>query len=144
MLKAVFPDLGESLERMLLVFVEGGKEKDIDFVLGILRSYDGSAAILEICKAIIKVVPEESGIWNEVAACIESTGVVSGEYGMVDAFERKRSEIVKWQDDDDSRVRAFSKWLTEGLERLIESEKRRADEDIALRKYKFGAGQDEA
>ena len=68
---------------------------------------------------------------------------MSGEYGIVKAFERKRSEIVEWQHDDDPRVRAFAQWLTEGLDRLIIYEKQRADEDILLRKYKFGVGKDE-
>lgn len=143
LIKAAFPEFGEPLDGLLLKFVKGGREEDIAFVLGVLRVYEGSAVILDVCKAIIKVIPERSKLWNEVAACIESTGVVSGEYGMVDAFERKRSEIAAWQYDDDPRVQAFAQWLTESLVRLIDSERQRADEDLALRKYKFGEGKNE-
>ena len=122
LIKAAFPEFVEPLEGLLLKFVEGGREEDIAFVLGILRVYEGSSAILRVCKAIIKATLERSKLWGEVAACIESTGIVSGEYGMVDAFERKRSEIGAWLHDDDPRVQTFAQWLTESLDRLIDYE----------------------
>ncbi|GAA5072278.1 hypothetical protein [Lysobacter panacisoli] len=143
LIEATFPDFSAPLEQMLLKYVESGKESDIDFVLAILRTYDGPSAILDICKAIIKAVPQDSKQWNEVAAAIESTGVVSGEYGLVNAYEQKRAEVAKWLNDDDGRVQAFAKWLIEGLDRMIDHEKKRADEGVALRKYKFGADKDE-
>lgn len=123
--------------------VEGGDQDDIDFVLAILRAYDGSAPILQVCKAIIKSVPEGSKTWNELAAAIESTGVVSGEYGMVQAFERKRNEISVWKDDEDVRVRAFAQWLIKSLDYLIDQERQRADEGLALRKYRSGGDKEE-
>lgn len=143
LIKAAFPIFGEPLESLLLKFVVGGKDEDIAFVLGILRAYDGSTTILETCKAIIKATPERLSHWNEVAVCIESTGVVSGEYGMVSAFENKRAAIASWQSDESPKVQAFARWLTENLEHMIDFEKQRADEDLALRKYKFGEGKDD-
>lgn len=86
---------------------------------------------------------QRSHIWNEVAAAIETTGVVTGEYGMAQAFARKLQEISCWKNDEDDRVRAFAQWLTEGLQRLIEHEQQRADEGLALRKYRYGVGKDE-
>lgn len=144
LIKAAFPQFGEPLEGLLLNFVKSGKADDIAFVLATLRVYEGSSAIFEVCKEIIKAAPEKSEIWNAVAACMQSTGVVSGEYGFVEAYERKQTEIVSWQHDDDARVRTFSQWLTEILGQMIEYEKERADESLALRKYKFGVGKDEA
>lgn len=143
LIKAAFPKFGEPLEGLLLKFVAGGDEEDIAFVLAILRAYDGSEAIFDVCKAIVKLTPEGSKEWNEVAICIESTGVVSGEYGMVNAFERKRSEISSWEATDSPQLKTFARWLTRYLERMIEFEKQRADEDLALRKYKYGEGNDE-
>lgn len=88
LVKSAFPTFGEPLAALLLEYVGTGGEADIEFVVGILRAYDGSASILDICKAIVKAVPERSGVWNEVAAAIETTGVVRGEYGMVQAYEQ--------------------------------------------------------
>lgn len=143
LVKSAFPTFGEPLEGLLLKYIGIGSEDDIEFVIGVLRAYEGSASILDVCKAIIKTVPERSRIWNEVAAAIETTGVVTGEYGMAQAFERKQHEISGWKNDEDDRVRAFAQWFTEGLQRLIEHERQRADEGLALRKYRYGVGKDE-
>lgn len=84
-----------------------------------------------------------SGIWSEVAAANEATGVVRGEYGMVEALEHKQQEILNWKDHENEHIRAFAEWLTVGLQRQIEHERQRADEDLALRKYRYGVDKDE-
>ncbi|CCF98288.1 hypothetical protein B7R77_12370 [Ralstonia solanacearum K60] len=143
LVKSAFPTFGAPLEGLLLQYVGTGGEDDIEFVVGILRAYDGSASILEVCKAIVKAVPERSGVWKEVAAAIETTGVVRGEYGLVQAYEQKLQAISAWKSDEDGRVQAFAQWLTEGLQGMIEHERQRAEEGLALRKYRYGAGKDE-
>jgi len=140
LVKGIFPTFGEPLESELRKLVDGGDPNDIDFVLAILRTYEGSAAILEVGKAIVRAVPERSESWNELAAAIETTGVVSGEYGLVQAYERKRNEIEPWKNDDNARVRAFAEWLIQSLDHMIDSERKRADEELVLRKYKYGVG----
>ena len=110
----------------------------------VVRAYGGGSPILLVCKAIIQVVPEESSTWNELAAAVESTGVVSGEYGIVQAFECKRDQISAWMDDKHLRVRAFAKWLIERLDQQIKEERKRADEGLALRKYRYGVDKDDA
>ncbi|MEN2474818.1 hypothetical protein [Burkholderia sp. GS2Y] len=143
LVKSAFPTFGEPLEALLLKYVQTENDDDIAFVIGVLRAYEGSTSILEICKAIIKTVPVRSGIWSEVAATIEATGVVRGEYGMVEALERKQQEILNWKDHENEHIRAFAEWLTVGLQRQIEHERQRADEDLALRKYRYGVDKDE-
>lgn len=138
LVESTFPKLGEPLEQLLLKYVETSDDSNIKFVVGILRAYDGSAPVLGVCKAVIKIVPERSAFWNEIAAVIESTGVVTGEYGFVEAYEHKLAEISVWKDDSNSRVRDFAEWLTEGLCRTIAHERQRADEQLALRKYRYG------
>lgn len=144
LVKGIFPEFGEPLETHLRKLVDGGSLKDVDFVLDILRTYEGSSAIQDLCKAIVKVVPERSEHWNELAVAIESTGVVSGEYGFVEAYQRKRAEIGLWKNDDNARIRAFADWLVETLDRMIVTEKQRADEGLALRKYKFGVSDEDS
>ena len=142
LVKAVFPNFEPQLQALLLELVETCNERDIEFVTAIVRSYGGSAPILDVCKAIIKVVPEHSSAWNELASAIETTGVVSGEYGLVHAYERKHDDLAAWKTDENDRVRAFAEWLTEQLEHMITSERRRADDELALRKYQYGVGSD--
>lgn len=81
---------------------------DIDFALSVLCVFGGGAPILETAKFIVKVVPEKSPAWNELAAALETAGVVMGEYGMAEAFERKRRDMLIWSDDEDPRVRRLA------------------------------------
>lgn len=144
LIKAAFPAFEKPLQDQLLTYIRTGKPADIEFVVAVLRAYGGAAPILPVCKEIIKVVPERSSAWNEVAAALESTGVVAGEYGMVQAFEAKHDEIAAWLDDGSPKVRAFAAWLTQILDQTIAQERQRADESLALRRHKYGVGKDGA
>lgn len=142
LIKAAFPDFSEAVQAELLAFIKTGNQTDIEFVIGVLRTFAGDVPILDISKEIIKLVPERSTAWGEVAAAIESTGVVSGEYGMLEAYEAKREQIAPWKDDESLRVRAFAAWLTDSLDQMIVSERQRADAGIALRKHRYGVSPD--
>jgi len=137
--KSAFPEFTTRLEEPMLQYLKAGNDNDVEFVIGILRVYEGSPAILDVCKEIIKAVPEHSRTWNEVAAAIESTGVVGGEYGLVEAYKSKLRQVSCWIDDENERVRKFAGWLAEGLKSLIERETERADRSIELRRYQYGS-----
>lgn len=142
LIKAVFPDFNADLQAELLSFSKTGHPTDIDFVIGVVRTYAGDRPVLDICKEIIKVVPERSSAWGEVAAAIESTGVVRGEFGMLEAYQAKRAEIAAWKNDESPRVQAFAVWLIDSLDQMIVSERQRAEVDIELRKHRYGVGSD--
>lgn len=141
--KSTFPEFEAPLEESLLKYVKTDNDDDIEFVIGILNVYGGSAAILGVCKEIIKAVPERSRTWNDIASALESTGVVGGEYGVVDAYNSRVEQLSCWMSDEEERVRSFAGWLTEALHSLIEQERQRADQRIALRKYQYGSDQEE-
>ena len=143
LLEAVFPNFADPLAALLQELVARADPMDIDFALSVLRVFGGGAPILETAKFIVNVVPERSPAWNELAAALETTGVVVGEYGMAEAFERKHQEMLIWCGDDDPRVRAFAAWLIEGLDQFIARERQRADEGIELRKYRYGSGKEQ-
>jgi hypothetical protein len=140
LIKAVFPTFDQLLQEELLQFIKSGSTDDIEFAVTVLRAYGGSAQILGICKEIIKVVPEKSSVWSEVAAAFESTGIVSGEYGLVQALELKRDQIAPWKNDENRQVRMFSTWLIESLDEMIRVERQRADDSLAVRKHRYGMG----
>lgn len=142
LIKAAFPDFNAAVQAELLVFIRTGNPTDIDFVIGVVRTFAGDVPILDICKEIIKLVPERSSSWGEVAAAIESTGAVSGEYGMLEAYQAKREQIALWKDDENLHVQAFAAWMTESLDQMIVSERQRADAGIALRKHRYRVSSD--
>lgn len=138
LLQAIFPQFSDEFQAELIRLVRDGGEKGLEFVAGVLRAYSGEAFIQPVAKELIKRLPRSSPLINEVEIALTSTGVVSGEYGMAEAYDRKRSEVLDWLQDPDERVRTFSAKYVNQLQAMSESERRRADESIAVRKFEYG------
>jgi hypothetical protein len=138
LLASIFANFSEEFESELLKLVEQDGEANLQFVLAVLRNYHGQPFIHRLCKAIVKAIAADSPYRTEIAIALESTGVVSGEFGMAQAYERKRQEVLEWLTDPDIRVRDFAKWYIEDLERMRDAEQKRAEEDIALLKFHYG------
>ena len=138
LLKIIFPKLPSSFENELFACVKASGVANLEFVLAVLRNYEGSLAIKEIAKEIVKSLPSNSPLRSEVAVALESTGVVSGEFGMAEAYERKKTELAGWLDDSDEKVRVFAKQYIEDVQAMSSAERKRAQEEIELRKFKYG------
>lgn len=138
LLKNIFPNFPPELQLKLLDLVRSGEEKDLLFVMAILSNYEGNTIIHEICKEIVKILPDSSDLTNELSAILQSTGVVSGEYGYVEAYKQKIEEIRPWQLDESFKIKEFAKNYIESLEKQISYEQKRADEYIALLKHQYG------
>jgi hypothetical protein len=138
LLQSVFPDFPQEFEAELMRLVREGGEENWSFVLSVLRNYEGELFIHQTCKELIKSLPSDSPLRMEVAIALESTGVVSGEFGMAEAYERKKNEVLGWLDDADSKVREFANEYIASLEKMSLSERKRAEEELALRKHKYG------
>lgn len=138
LLQAIFPQFSEDFQAELVRLVRDGGEKGLEFVAGVLRAYGGEAFIQPLAKELIKRLPRSSPLINEVEIALLSTGVVSGEYGMAEAYDRKRSEVLDWLQDPDESVRTFAAKYVNELQAMSESERRRADESIAVRKFEYG------
>ena len=66
-----------------------------------------------------------------------SEGVVSGEFGMVEAYQAKKTAVTPWLDDARPKVRAFAQSYVHSLDNRIASEQRQAEERQALRRLDF-------
>lgn len=143
LLKNIFPSFPKAFERKLVQVVQTQQEKNLLFVMAILRNYEGQPFLHDVCKELIKVLPNDGSLLNEVHIILQSTGVVSGEYGFVEAYNRKIEEIKPWLEDRDEKIQEFASSYISNLEKRIEYEKKRADEDIMLRKHEYGAGEEE-
>jgi beta-lactamase class D len=107
--------------------------------MAILRNYDGNPVINDVCKELVKILPDGSSLTNELTIIMQSTGVVSGEYGFVEAYKKKIEEIQPWLQDESPSIKEFAQNYIMSLEKRIEYEQKRADEDITLRKHQYGA-----
>lgn len=138
LLQAIFPQFAESFQAELVRLAREGSDRELDFVAGVLRAYSGEAFIQPIAKELIKRLPRSSPLISEVEIALQSTGVVSGEYGMAEAYKRKQSEMLDWLQDPNERIRTFAAKYIGELQAMSESERRRADESVALRKFEYG------
>lgn len=138
LLHNIFPEFSSSFEAALIALVKRGSEDDISFVAKTLRAYDGQPFIHEVCKEVVRSVPEESDVLGEIAIALESTGVVVGEMGFVEAWQKRVEAIRSWLSDPSDRVKKFAEQFIENLSRRIEDERKRVSEDVTLRKLRYG------
>ena len=75
---------------------------------------------------------------NVLATARSPTGVLAGEFGLAEAYEAKKEEIKGWLTDPDEKVQDFARWYSGSLEKMSIAERKRAEEEIALRKQRFG------
>ena len=80
----------------------------------------------------------DDALLSEVEIVLQNTGVVSGEFGMVQAYQSKKQEMAGWLDDPDAKVRAFAESYLRLLDRQIAAEQRRSEESIEMRKRMYG------
>jgi hypothetical protein len=138
LLQIIFPEFSESFQSALIQIVRDGGDAEYEFIAGVLRAFSGESFLYPVAKELIRRLVPGSSLVSVVALALQNTGVVTGEYGFADAYERKRLEILDWLHDADERVRVFATNYISELERMRDTEKARADEQIVLRKFDYG------
>ncbi len=138
LLAIIFPEFGDQFETKLLELVRTSSRDNIHFVLSILRNYEGQTFLQGVCREIVAKLPKEDELLGYVSIALECTGVLVGEFGRAEALERLIEEVRPWLADENESVRAFAESFSEHWKSDAESERRRAEEQIELRKHTFG------
>lgn len=138
LLQCIFPELQDEFRDELIRMIQSGGEPEWEFVSAVLRAYHGQKFVHPVAKELVKLIPSGNSLLDEVTIALETTGVVSGEYGMSHAYDEKRLEVLEWLQDPNDKVRSFASSLIAELERMRDDEKARADESIKLRKFRYG------
>ena len=138
LLSNIFPQPSPEFEAALLTLIRNGGDADREFALGVLQNYRGEPFVRRLCKEAIRVIDPNSPLRRRVVIALQTTGVVWGEFGMAEAYARKREELLDWLEDPDEKVREFAERYMADLEKMSAAERRRAEEDIALRKHRYG------
>lgn len=134
--RVVFKEIQSSSEQAMLRFIEISIDHLLCVAL-ILRNYEGQMFLYPIVKAMINLLPLRSEYWSELEMILESTGVVSGEFGFVHAYINKKEQVLPWLVDENEKVVAFAEWYIAILEENINREEKRAEEQLILRKHQF-------
>ncbi|HBD7156537.1 TPA: RelA/SpoT domain-containing protein [Legionella pneumophila] len=138
----IFPKYIPALNTKLLELVSSGEEKNYYIVMAILRNYQGAPELNDICRKIICSLPKDSDLLTEISNIMQSTGVLKGEFGRVNALKQKKEAISNWSDDSNPKVKEFAHRYIADLDKQIIYEQRRAEEDIELRKHQYGDDDD--
>jgi ppGpp synthetase/RelA/SpoT-type nucleotidyltranferase len=133
----VFADMPEEFEAELRALVESGGLEEIKMALAILQNYEGNANIHGLCRDIIEALPEDDRLRTDVTIAIQSTGVVSGELGMAEAYEERKALVGPWLEDARLKVRQFAEEFIHQTDQAIAGEQRRAEEDREFRQRDF-------
>lgn len=136
LLQAIFPAFDKSLENEMISLVKRGGDKNAKIVISVLRAYKGEPFLHGVCKEFIKKYHSDKYV-KEMFIVLSQTGVVSGEYGFVEAYKAKRQEVQDWKKDKNKTIRFFVKKYKTYLDKRIAYEQKRADEDVELRKREF-------
>jgi ppGpp synthetase/RelA/SpoT-type nucleotidyltranferase len=136
-LEAIFPAFHQELEDQLIKLLRSKNKNKAKIVLYILRSYKGETFLHNVCKEFIRQYPKSKKYKQELFGILSQMGVVSGEYGFVEGYERKKQEIQEWKKDKSKIIKKFAQEYENYLSKRIDYEKKRADEDIEIRKREF-------
>ncbi|MDF0667238.1 MAG: PilZ domain-containing protein [Nitrospira sp.] len=133
LLGRAFPTCTPEFAAALAALVKAGGDREADFSLAILQNYLGSTSTDGILKEIVSRFPHDDRKMDEVRININSTGVVSGEFGLAEAWRVKKESLTRWLTDERQPIKAFAEQHMAELDRMIVSEQRRVEAEREMR-----------
>ena len=129
---------GTAFKDILSQVIKKGGSDNLNKAVSLLWGIDSPD--INICLEIIKKTDNRE-ILNRIRGMMFNTGMVSGEYGIAEAHERKAKEIKEYTTEgtkkEKERIEKFKKEIVRDLEKSAKKERQRAEEDIKLRKLEF-------
>ncbi|CAB3743931.1 hypothetical protein LMG24238_07170 [Paraburkholderia sediminicola] len=138
LLASLFPDLAGGLNERLERLIDGGNERDLAFVLSVLRAFSGRTCIYDLTRKIVATLNAGNPLLEQVQLALRETGVVHGEYGFADLYAERKALLGPWLTDPSERVREFAEEQMRLLDQLIAAEHRSVETRSALRKLQYG------
>lgn len=142
LLHNTFPVITDNLRKHLLDLIAGGKRDDIVYVGLLLREYEGAREIEEIAKEMVDALPPNDKLLAEVRVALQSSGVVSGEFGFVEVYKDRKARVEEWLNDPRKKVREFAEGFIHRMDNAIAAEQKRVEEDIARMRGEYGNDDD--
>lgn len=133
LLGRAFPSCTPDFAAALVKMVKAGGDQEADFALALLQNYLGSTSTDGVLKEIVSRFSHDARKMDEVRAIINSTGVVSGELGLAEAWRVKKQSLAQWLTDEREAVKAFAEQHLAELNRMILSERRRVEAEREMR-----------
>jgi hypothetical protein len=133
LLSRAFPNCTPEFAAALAKLVEAGGDTEADFSLAVLQNYPDETSTYVVLKEIVSRFPYDDRKMSGVRISINSTGVISGEFGLADAWQVKKESLTHWLTDDRPAVKAFAEKHIAELDRMIAAERRRVEAEREMR-----------
>lgn len=127
LLGRAFPTCTPKFATALADLVKAGGDTEAEFSLAILQNYLGSTSTDGVLKAIVSQFPQDDRKMGGVRIVINSPGVVSGEFGLVESWRVKKESLSQWLTDERPAVKAFAEQHMAELDCMIVAERRRVE-----------------
>ena len=137
LLSRTFSNSTTEFAAALAELVEAGGDTEADFSLAILQNYLGETSTYVVLKEIVSRFPNDDRKMGGVRISIDSTGVVSGEFGLAEAWRVKKESLTHWLTDERRAVKAFAEKHIAELDRMIASERRRVEAEREMRNRSY-------
>ena len=128
-----FPNCTPEFAAALAELVKAGGDTEADFALAILQNYLGETSTDVVLQEIVSRFPHDERKMDGVRISLNSTGVVSGEFGLAEAWRVKKESLMQWLTDERRAVKAFAEKHIAELDRMIASERRRVEAEREMR-----------
>jgi len=137
LLSSAFPNCTPQFAAALTELVRAGGDTEADFALAILQNYPGETSTHVVLKEIVSLFPDDVSKMSQVRAAIGNTGVVSGEFGLAEAWRARKESLTQWLADERPSVKAFAEKHIARLDLMITSEWRRAEAEREMRNRSY-------
>jgi hypothetical protein len=122
--------LDKTLSSEIYGLIRTGKKAKILAAVEILDAYQGALIIDPFCKSAIEYSRGDKDVKSAVGRALYQTGVVSGEYGMRDAYINRLERVKGWVKSTNKYIRSFSIEFSDSLNKTIKHEQKRTDEEV--------------
>ena len=126
--------IGKGFEEILSSLIQKGDDDSLLKAARAMHSIDGTN--LDLCIEIVRRT-DNKRILSQVDSNMYTTGVVSGEYGISEAYGKRAEALEKYKTDESERVRKFAEKMIGSFLDSSKRERQRADEEKQLRKIEF-------
>ena len=133
LLSRALPNCTQEFAAALAELVKAGGDMEADFSLAVLQNYPGETSTFVVLKEIVSRFPHDDRKMSGVRISIDSTGVVSGEFGLAGAWRVKKDSLRHWLTDERQAVKAFAEKHIAELDRMIAAEWRRVEAEREMR-----------
>jgi len=135
--KNIFPEFSSEIEDYLINLIKKKQKDKLMIVLHILEKYEGKVFLHNAIKEIIKLYSLDKKLISSLYRILSNIGLVSGQYGISEAYKKRKEETMNWLTDTNAKIKSFAKGYHNYLDKMINIEEDRVDKEILFMEKKF-------